>query len=149
MGLKWEIQPYFGPVAVAMARMNVSEAKKETGGMMAKASRLASSQSVLASCLKAEGEYDEAISLFQHTLAILVKIRGATSGAVAEALNSLAEVFFAQGKYEEALQVGERKSESEREERERRVGLGVSLRSLRSAAPPRTCPARRTPPPDC
>jgi hypothetical protein len=34
-----------------------------------------------------------------------VKIRGAESGGVAEVLNSLAEVFFAQGKYEEALQV--------------------------------------------
>jgi hypothetical protein len=53
------LQPYFGPVAVAMARMNVALAKKEKGGMMVKAAGLATSQSLLASLLKAEGEYDE------------------------------------------------------------------------------------------
>ena len=52
-----------------------------------------------------QGQYVEAMQLYQLSLSTMVKIGGAASVPVAELLNRLGEVFRLEGKYQAALQV--------------------------------------------
>jgi len=66
---------------------------------------LGCTQNALGQLLTSAAQYDEALPLFQHSLATRVKVSGPDDATVAESLTNLAELFRLQGKYEDALQV--------------------------------------------
>lgn len=57
-----------------MARLNVDKLQNQPGGGVAKATNLAAAQSSLAHLLSTQGNYDEAMSLYQHALSIQVLV---------------------------------------------------------------------------
>ena len=62
-------------------------------------------QNALAQLLTSAAQYDEALPLFQHSLATRIKVAGPEDATVAESLTNLAELFRLEGKNEDALQV--------------------------------------------
>jgi hypothetical protein len=54
---------------------------------------IATAENQLGLLLNTTGYYEEALPLFQHSLAIRVKVMGAETPAVAESLNNVAELF--------------------------------------------------------
>ena len=63
--------------AVELARMNLRKIAEggASGGGMRRALALATAENALGQLLNTTGNYDEALPLFQHSLAIRVKVR--------------------------------------------------------------------------